>query len=102
MFIVPLEGLPSMKSIDGAGKALATSDTNGVPVFGDILKSAISNVRETQEIAQQDSYDLAVGKTDDLHTIQINSLKASSAVELAAGITSRALTAYKEILQTQL
>ena len=105
MTIVPLTGLQPLESIfdkQGAGMPCAQNMGGAVPIFSDILKDAIANVEQTQAVSQQDAYDLAMGKTDDLHTVQINALKASAAVEMAAGITSRALGAYKEIMQTQL
>lgn len=83
-------------------KPAVAPSSSTVPVFGDVLKDAMQTMQETQEVSKQDSYDLALGKTDDLHTVQINSMKASTAVELTAGLTSRALNAYKEILQTQI
>ncbi|MEG0306204.1 MAG: flagellar hook-basal body complex protein FliE [Oscillospiraceae bacterium] len=107
MNIVPLSSLPpitplfDINKVDGQN-VQSQQATSGVPVFGSILKDAIANLEQTQAVSQQDSYDLALGKTDDLHTVQINAMKASAAVELAAGITSRALGAYKEIMQTQL
>lgn len=103
MYIVPLSHLPSITPLEQTQKTTpAAAAGSSVPVFGDILKDAMQNMQETQAASKQDSYNLALGNTDDLHTIQINSMKASAAVELTAGLTSRAINAYKEILQTQL
>ena len=51
---------------------------------------------------RDDAYDLAMGRTDDLAAISINSAKAAVALEMTVQVASRAVTAYKEILQMQI
>lgn len=101
MFIVPISSLQPMQSLQSAGsvnKVSAPEPKNG---FAGFFQEALSNARETQAVAQQDSIDLALGKTDNLAQVMINAAKASTATQLTVDITSRAVSAYKEIMQMQ-
>lgn len=64
--------------------------------------NAVENLKETQIQSQQDNYDLAMGNTDNLAAIMINSAKADAAVTMTVQLTSRAVNAYKEIMQMQI
>jgi flagellar hook-basal body complex protein FliE len=55
---------------------------------------------ETQ--SSQDSYDLAMGNTDNLEQIMINSAKLNTTMQLATTITSKVVSTYKEILSMQI
>lgn len=100
MFIVPLSQLPSVAMGEQARLTGVAANTGaaGVP-FADVLKSAIQDVKETQAVSEADAFKLATGQSDDLHTMQINSLKAASAVEFTVGLTSKMLAAYNEIIR---
>lgn len=104
MFIVPVSQLnPAMTIEELKNKAEVQADAgNNETSFENLLSQAMDNVRETQEVAAKDSYDLAMGNSDDLHTIMINSAKATAAVEMATQLTSRVISAYKEISQMQI
>ena len=58
--------------------------------------------QESQQAAAQDTYDLAYGNSADLHTIMIHSAMETTAVETVVQLTSRAVSAYKEIMQMQI
>lgn len=73
---------------------------NGIP-FADVLGDAINNARETQAVSNNDAYELAMGTSDNLAAVMINSAKAATAVEMAVQLTNRAVSAYKEIMQMQ-
>ena len=100
MFIVPISPMEPIGSQRELTQAQASGE--GQIPFGDILKQSMQNLQETQRVAQEDAYNLAMGSADDLAAIAINSAKATAALELTVETTSRALSAYKEILQTQL
>lgn len=67
--------------------------------FADILKNTIGEYQSLQHTVDVDSTALALGETDDLAQVQINSLKAQAALQTAVQLTSRAVSAYKEIMQ---
>lgn len=93
-FIKPIERLesitekPKTESVGGA-------ETD----FEKTLKDKIQEVRDLESASNQLSYDLAMGKTDDLTSVMIATTKAQTAIELTTQVTTRAVNAYKEILQ---
>ncbi len=100
MFIVPISELqPLIPAAEGhkpSGQA-----TPGAS-FERVLKNAIQNLDDLQHATDKDALDLALGRTDDLHNIEINTMKATAAIELTAGITSKVLSAYQQIISMQL
>lgn len=100
MFIVPISELQPIASITEKNSASAAPVSG--KSFDSILKNAVKNLEDVQAVADKDSIDLALGRSDDLHTIQINSMKATAAIELTTAVTSKVLSAYKEITNMQL
>lgn len=101
MFIVPISALPSITPLGSIKPVQEPEKTSGVP-FADILADAYKAARETQAVSEQDAYDLSMGNMDDLHTMQINSSKAATAMEFTVELTTRAVSAYNEILRMQI
>lgn len=100
MAIVPLSGI---KPLDVAAQGVSAQSKPGANMpFAEHLTSAVQSLRETQQAAQQDAYDLALGRADDLTGIMINSAKESTALKMTVELTSRAVNAYKEIMQMQI
>lgn len=107
MFIVPLTEMQSINSLEGISKIKPSeinmdNDNEKEESFSDTLKNAISGVKELEMKSQQDSYDLAMGKTDDIEGIMIQSAKATTAIEVTTQIVTRAVNTYKEIIQMQI
>lgn len=100
MFIVPISELQPIASITEKNNVSAAPVSGNS--FDSILKNAVKNLEEVQATADKDTIDLALGRSDDLHTIQINSMKATAAIELTTAVTSKVLSAYKEITNMQL
>ena len=67
--------------------------------FLNILKDAASEYTSKQETLDSEKTALALGSTDDLAQIQIDSLEAETALQTTVQLTSRAVNAYKEIMQ---
>ncbi len=103
MFIVPISQMPSISEIQQSKAATQATNKNtkNIP-FADMLANAMREANEAQAIASQDSYELAMGKTDDLHNVMINAAKARTALEFTVELTSRAVNAYNEILRMQI
>lgn len=104
MYLVPLSALPSIQPLETANR-----EDNPVPQqqekqssFAGIMKEAIETLRQSQEVTAADSYNLAMGDVASLHDMMINSVMEATAVETAVQITSRAVSAYKEIMQMQI
>ncbi len=102
MFIVPITPMPSIASLEETLKVSQPVQSAGSALpFSEVFRQAIETVQETQAISQQDAYDLAMGKSDDLHTVMINSEKAVTAIEMTVQLATRALAAYNEIMRMQ-
>ncbi|PKM74466.1 MAG: flagellar hook-basal body complex protein FliE [Firmicutes bacterium HGW-Firmicutes-16] len=67
--------------------------------FLNVLKDAVSEYASKQEIADADNQALALGESDNLAQIQINTLEAETALQTTVQLTSRVVNAYKEIMQ---
>lgn len=102
MFIIPLSQVQSIFPAGEQQAAAGASPAGANVPFVNMLKDAMQTVEETRAIASEDSVNLALGQTDDLHTMQINSVKAATAVEFTVGLASRALSAYNEIIRMQI
>lgn len=99
MFIVPMSGLCATTAKE-EGKATLNSSQAQVP-FADVFKEAVQNLKETDAVSKQDAYDLALGKVDDLHNVSINTAKAEMALALTVQLTTRAVSAYNEVMRMQ-
>ena len=66
------------------------------------MQEAMDALRQSQKATAQDAYDLAMGDVSNLHSLMINSAMEATAVETAVQLTSRAVSAYKEIMQMQI
>lgn len=101
MFIVPISSnitpLQSVSQTGSAGAARKTAE-GGESTFKSILNDAV----EAQNTAKQDAYDLAMNNTEDIATVMINSLRATTALQTVTQLTSRAISSYKEIMQMQI
>ena len=98
MYIVPLSNLPTLQG----GSVEETSARPGGLPFREVMQQAVQSLQETQQAATQDTYDLAHGNPTDLHTLMIHSAMETTAVETVVQLTSRAVSAYKEIMQMQI
>ena len=67
--------------------------------FLNVLKDAVNEYTALQKTADEDSTALALGEADNLAQIQIDSMKAETALQTTVQLTSRVVNAYKEIMQ---
>ncbi|MGN0614408.1 MAG: flagellar hook-basal body complex protein FliE [Porcipelethomonas sp.] len=102
MFIVPITEMSAVSAdfIKPVESAAAENDNDTV-TFGDILKSKIQNVKDLEAQSLQSAYDIATGASSDIESAMLDSAKASAAIEMTVQLTTRAVNAYKEILNMQ-
>ena len=101
LFIVPISEMQPITPITERSKVSDKAPAEGAS-FDSILKNAVKNLEDVQAVSDKDSIDLALGRSDDLHSIQINTMKTTAAIELTTSVTSKVLSAYKEIINMQL
>ena len=99
MFIVPITPMEKM-DFSTTEKVTTVKDVKE-NAFSSILDSAIENFKEADKLSDIDGAGLSLGNADDLAQIQINMLKAETMLQTTVQITSRAVNAYKEIMQIQ-
>lgn len=102
MYIVPLSGLENIESVKSiAEPAKPVKESASLP-FGDMLREAMENFSETQKAAELDAYSLVTGDVADLHSVMIRSAMQQASLEMTVQLASRAVSAYKEVLQMQI
>ena len=77
---------------------VVNSDVN----FEDMLKEAIDETNELQSDAQKAATDIATGEVKNLHQAAIAIGEAETSLKLMLEIRNKAVSAYKEILRTQM
>jgi len=70
--------------------------------FADVLKRSINETNTLQVDAEKASTDIATGQVKDLHQAAIAIGKAESSMKLMLEVRNKAVSAYKEILKTQM
>ena len=99
-FLTPIEPIqPMEKMVLGATSTPAEKAGTG---FGELLSNAVQELESAQKQSDADSMKLAIGDVDDLAQVQIDAMKTSTMVQTAVQLTTRAVNAYKEIMQMQI
>jgi flagellar hook-basal body complex protein FliE len=70
--------------------------------FGDVLKETLNSVNKTQHDAEKASIDLATGEIKDIHQAALAINKAELNLKMVLEVRNKAISAYKEILRTQI
>jgi flagellar hook-basal body complex protein FliE len=99
MFIKPMIPIESMTNQISPVNKIENQPTNS---FTDVLKDAMNNVTKLQESAEAATEQLALGQVDDIHSIMIQTERAALALELTVQVTSKAVSAYNEIMRMQM
>ena len=99
MFIQPISPIQTL-DVNSQAQAVGNSNAAKIP-FSGVLQDAVENLQETEKIANQGSYDLAMGNTDDLSGLMIDGTKYATALEFTVQLSTRIVNAYKEVMQMQ-
>lgn len=81
-------------SVDTANN---TVQNDGIPVFSDILNTAINNVKQTEAERVEADYLLATGQLDNPAILSMANSKAEIAVQLMVQMRNKALESYNTI-----
>lgn len=80
-------------------KAAASSSGQN---FSEMLKAGIEDVNKMQKTSEKAMSDIATGQVKDLHQAAIAIDKAEMSMKLMLEVRNKAISAYKEILRTQM
>jgi len=70
--------------------------------FGQVLKESLAEVNTMQKSSEKAMSDMATGQVKDLHQAAIAIDKAEMSMKLMLEVRNKAISAYKEILRTQM
>lgn len=93
--LTPLESKFSLEKENEAKEQKTAS-------FKDIMNDAVMRLQSHVDESDNDASGLIAGDISDLHTVMINQATEALAVETAVQLTSRAVSAYKEVMQMQI
>ncbi len=95
------QAIESVSPVSLAGVTNRTSQQEGGD-FLSILKASLGEVNDMQIKGDEALRDIATGQVKDLHQAAIAIDKAEISMKLMLEIRNKALSAYKEILRTQI
>ncbi len=99
-FITPIQ--PMERMTFSPTEQQETAPQGGVTVpFASVLGEAIAGVEQTQSASEALTEALVLGDLDNIAQLQIDSQKAEVMLQTAVQLTTRAVNAYKEIMQMQ-
>ena len=102
MFIVPISRMDGVSSIEEMNKTGKTENKAARQYFGAVLEQAIEQADAAQKQMEESDIRLAMGNVDDLHTALIQAEQAATAIEFTTQLTSRAVSAYNQIMGMQI
>ena len=101
-FITPLTSMPTVSSLDKDSNNLSSNEENSELSFSETLRQKNQNVKDLEQKSLDSAYAVSMGQTEDIEGAMIDATRASVAIETAVQITTRAVNAYKEIVQMQI
>lgn len=99
--ITKLSGLSTQDLLKSKNNLNNQTPTDGAS-FGDMLKAGINDVNKLQKGSEKAMSDIATGQVKDLHQAAIAIDKAEISMKLMLEVRNKAISAYKEILRTQM
>lgn len=79
---------------------VAGEDKTKSTLFGDIFRSMVDNVKETDAAKNEAYYALATGQLDNPAKVSIAATQAELSVSLLVQMRNKALDAYNELMRT--
>lgn len=99
-FISPMQIWGDIGNINGfSGQKEKTQSNESLSLFGDVFRTAINQVKDTQADVETKQYLLSTGQLDDAHTLPIAEAKAGLAVDVLLTLRNKALEAYNELIK---
>ena len=85
---------------DEVKPAAPGKDSNGTS-FGDVLENAIQEVSNLQQEAGAESQKLLTGNSQDIHSAMVALQKADVSFQMMMQVRNKLVSAYQEIMKTQ-
>jgi flagellar hook-basal body complex protein FliE len=100
--VATINKLGTLSTQDLLSKNNTAIKSGGDSSFANILKESINEVNTLQKTSEKAMADMATGQVKDLHQAAMAIDKAETSMKLMLEVRSKALSAYKEILKTQM
>lgn len=97
-----MEGVQSLEELSRAGASREVKGSQGKNSFQNILQDAINEADESMQATREMDEMLAAGQIDNLHTALIQAEQSAAAVEFTTQLTSKAVSAYNQIMGMQI
>ena len=97
----PIQSISTQWTPFSAGEAAEAKGTSG-SLFSDIFKSAIDNVRETDQEHSKLEYLLSTGQLDNPAELSIAAYKAQASLQLLIQLRNKAVDSYNELMRINL
>lgn len=103
-FITPLVSMPTVEQLGSKYINItpAGEKKDAGMSFAETLRSKIQEVKDLEQASLDSAYEVSMGQSEDIEGAMIDAAKASIAIETAVQLTTRAVNAYKEIIQMQI
>ncbi len=100
--------VPSVSSIQGVRAAgvgqtdrVAPSDRVTAPGFADMFEKFVKGVDQKKKISAQQTKDLILGRSDNIHEAVVKSEEAKVAFNLMIEVRNKLVDSYKELMRMQ-
>lgn len=93
--------LQQMNPLNAANKTKEAQTDNTLQSFGDLLKDQLQQINELQGQANKSVEIYAMGGDIELHNVIIAVEKADMALQMAAQVRNRLVSAYQEVSRMQ-
>ncbi|MDE6977999.1 MAG: flagellar hook-basal body complex protein FliE [Helicobacter sp.] len=100
--IAPFAPVSPIAPVGGVPQQPFVNDAPLDKSFASVLKRAVDEVNLNQQQSEQALADVATGQIKDLHQAAIAIGKAENSMKLMLEVRNKAISAYKEILRTQI
>jgi flagellar hook-basal body complex protein FliE len=92
---------PVIKTRPDEIKAATLGNESNGTSFGDVLENAIQQVSNLQQEAGSESQKLLTGNTQDIHSAMVALQKADVSFQMMMQVRNKLVSAYQEIMRTQ-
>jgi len=97
--------MPDVPSIRSAGVAqidrVSPSDRVTAPGFADMFEKFVKGVDQKKKVSAQQTKDLILGRSDNIHEAVVKSEEAKVAFNLMIEVRNKLVDSYKELMRMQ-
>lgn len=97
-----IEQLSNLNGLNNKSNTTSTSSTSGSNDFSKVLQDSISELNDIQEQSDKAMADIATGEVKNLHQAALAIGKAETSMKAMLEIRNKALSAYKDLIKTQI